>query len=112
MQFALNGYKESTKKRSDMNRTIKHIRELIVPILQSYGVSKAALFGSVVKDQIRPDSDIDILVQIDKDISLLDFVGLKLELEQILKTDVDVVEYDTIKPLLRESILKEQQVIL
>ena len=112
MQFALNGYKESTKKRSDMNTKIKQIRELILPILQSYGVSKAALFGSVVKDQIRPGSDVDILVQIDKDISLLDFVGLKLELEQALKTDVDVVEYDTIKPLLRETILKEQQVIL
>lgn len=95
-----------------MNIKIKQIRELILPILQRYGVSRAALFGSVVKDQARPDSDIDILVQIEKDISLLDFVGLKLELEQILKTDVDVVEYDTIKPLLREAILKEQQVIL
>ena len=95
-----------------MNTNIKQIKESILPILQRYGVSKAALFGSAVKEQIRPDSDVDILVQIDKDISLLDFVGLKLELEQALKTDVDVVEYDTIKPLLRETILKEQQVIL
>ena len=95
-----------------MNTNIKQIKESILPILQRYGVSKAALFGSVVKEQIRPGSDVDILVQIDKDISLLDFVGLKLELEQALKTDVDVVEYDTIKPLLRETILKEQQVIL
>jgi len=95
-----------------MNKKIKQISESILPILKRYGVSKAALFGSVVKDQERPDSDIDVLVHIDKDISLLDFVGLKLELEQILKKDVDVVEYDTIKPLLRETILKEQQVIL
>lgn len=95
-----------------MNTNINQIRELILPILQRYGVSKAALFGSAVKNRVRPESDIDILVQIDKDISLLDFVGLKLELEQALKTDVDVVEYDTIKPLLREAILKEQQVIL
>ena len=95
-----------------MNKKIEQISKLILPILQRYGVSKAALFGSVVKDQARPDSDIDILVQIEKDISLLDFVGLKLELEQILKANVDVVEYDTIKPLLRETILKEQQVIL
>ena len=95
-----------------MNTNINQIKKSILPILQRYGVSKAALFGSVVKDRMRTDSDIDILVQIDKDISLLDFVGLKLELEQALKTDVDVVEYDTIKPLLRETILKEQQVIL
>jgi len=95
-----------------MNRNIEQIKLSILPTLQRYGVSKAALFGSIVRDQAQPDSDIDILVQIEKDISLLDFVGLKLELEQILKTDVDLVEYDTIKPLLREAILKEQQVIL
>ena len=95
-----------------MNTNINQIKESILPILQRYGVSKAALFGSVVKDLMRTDSDIDVLVQIDKDISLLDFVGLKLELEQALKTDMDVVEYNAIKPLLRETILKQQQVIL
>ena len=95
-----------------MNTNIEQIKHSILPILESYGISKAALFGSVVTDQMRPDSDIDILVQIDSDISLLDFVGLKIELEQALKRGVDVVEYDTIKPFLRETILKEQQVIL
>jgi len=95
-----------------MNTNIEQIKHSILPILESYGISKAALFGSVVTDQMRPDSDIDILVQIDSDISLLDFVGLKIELEQALKRNVDVVEYDTIKPFLRETILKEQQVIL
>lgn len=95
-----------------MNTNIEQIAQSIIPILQRYDVSKAALFGSIVTDQMRADSDIDILVQIDKDISLLDFVGLKLELEQALKRNVDVVEYDTIKSRLKENILKEQQVIL
>jgi hypothetical protein len=95
-----------------MDSYVKHIRQCIVPILKRYGVSKAALFGSTVRTQRRPDSDIDILVQIDTDISLLEFVGLKLELEEALKTSVDIVEYDTIKPLIRDRILKEQQVIL
>jgi len=95
-----------------MNTNIEQIKQSISPILQRYGVSKAALFGSIVKGQMQPKSDIDILVQIDSDISLLDFVGLKIELEQALKRNVDVVEYDTIKPFLREMILKEQQVIL
>ena len=95
-----------------MNTNIKQIKQSILPILQRYGVSKAALFGSIVKDQMQPDSDIDILVQIDSDISLLDFVGLKLELEDVLKRNIDLVEYETIKPRLREMILKEQQVIL
>lgn len=95
-----------------MNEYIEQIKQLAVPILRHYGVSKAALFGSIVKNRILPQSDIDILVQIDKDINLLEFVGLKLELEEKLKRNVDVVEYDTIKPLLRETILKEQEIIL
>ena len=95
-----------------MDTNIEQIKHSILPILDRYGVSKAALFGSIVTDQMRPDSDIDILVQIDSDISLLDFVGLKIELEQVLKRNVDVVEYDTIKPFLREIILKEQEIIL
>ena len=95
-----------------MNTYIERVKQSIVPILRHYGASKAALFGSVVRGQMQPDSDIDILVQLDSDISLLEFVGLKLELEEALNKKVDLVEYDTIKPLLRESILKEQEVIL
>ncbi len=44
---------------------------------------------------MREDSDIDILVEIEKDISLLDFVGLKLEIEEALGRKVDLVEYNT-----------------
>ena len=95
-----------------MKLNIEEIKKLTLPILLRYGVSKAALFGSIVRDQMRDDSDIDILVQIDKDISLLDFVGLKIDLEQELQMNVDLVEYDTLKPLLRETILKEQKAIL
>ena len=95
-----------------MDTYIERIKLSILPVLRRYSVSKAALFGSVVRGRMQPDSDIDILVQIDSDISLLDFVGLKIELEQALKRNVDLVEYDTIKPFIREAILKEQQVIL
>jgi uncharacterized protein len=95
-----------------MNPYIQQVTQFAVPILKRYGVSKAALFGSIIRDEMRTDSDIDMLVQIDSDISLLEFVGLKLELEEALKKNVDLVEYDTIKPLLREYILKEQEVIL
>ena len=96
----------------NMNSYVEQIRQCVIPILKRYGVSKAALFGSTVKNQIQPQSDIDIFVQIDSDISLLEFVGLKIELEEALNRNVDLVEYDTIKPLIRDRILKEQQVIL
>lgn len=51
-------------------------------------------------------------MEIEKDISLLDFVGIKLELEEALGRKIDLVEYNTIKPLLKERILNEQVMIL
>jgi len=95
-----------------MKSHVEHIKRKILPILQRYGVKKIGLFGSCVRGEMTPDSDIDILVDIEKDISLLDFVGLKLELEEALNRKVDLVEYSTIKPLLRESILSQQEIIL
>ena len=95
-----------------MNTYIEEIKRKILPILYRYGVKRVGLFGSCVRGEMREDSDIDILVEIEKDISLLDFVGLKLEIEEVLGHKVDLVEYNTIKPLLRERIFKEQVIIL
>lgn len=95
-----------------MKTHIEEIKQKVLPILERYGAKKAGLFGSCVREEMREDSDIDILVEIEKDISLLDFVGLKLEIEEVLGRKVDLVEYSTIKPLLKENILKEQVIIL
>ncbi|RUM33051.1 MAG: hypothetical protein DSY33_05635 [Archaeoglobus sp.] len=91
---------------------VAEIKTRIMPILRKYGVRKASIFSSAVRGEMKESSDIDILVEIEKDISLLDFVALKLELEETLGRKVDLVEYDTIKPRLRDRILKEQVVIL
>jgi uncharacterized protein len=95
-----------------MTKDIDDIRKKIAPILKRYGVKKAGVFGSCVRGELKEDSDIDILVEIEKDLSLLDFVGLKLEIEDVLQRKVDLVEYCTVKPLLRERILREQVAIL
>ena len=91
---------------------VEKIKRKILPILQDYRVKRAALFGSSARGEMQEDSDIDILVDIKADISLLDFVGLKQKIEEALGRKVDLVEYDTLKPLLRERILKEQTVLL
>jgi len=92
---------------------LEEIKEKIVPILKRYGIKKAGVFGSLVRGEAREDSDLDILVEIERDdISLLDFVGIKLELEEALDRRVDLVEYCTIKPLIRERILREEVPIL
>jgi hypothetical protein len=95
-----------------MNHQIEEIREKILPVLKKYWVRRASIFGSVVRGEATENSDIDILVEIRSNISLLDFVGLKLELEEVLGRKVDLGEYDTIKPIIKDRILKEQVAIL
>lgn len=91
---------------------IDEIKKKITPILNKYGIKKAGIFGSVVRGEAKKGSDVDILVEIKEDISLLDFVKIKLELEDVLGRRVDLVEYSTIKPIIREQILSEEVAIL
>lgn len=95
-----------------MKAHIEEIKQKILPILRRYDVKRAGIFGSHARGEIKEDSDIDILVEIESDISLLDFVGLKQEIEEALGREVDLVEYNTVKPLLKERILNEQVAIL
>jgi predicted nucleotidyltransferase len=88
------------------------IKEIVVPILKRHNVKRASLFGSIVRDDYTEGSDIDILVELQEDTSLLDFIGIKLEIEDATNKKVDLVEYDMIKPALREYILSEQEAIL
>jgi len=60
----------------------------------------------------KKSSDIDLLIEIKRKVSLLDIADLKLELEDKLRKKVDVVEYSVIKPLIRERVLSEEVPIL
>ena len=91
--------------------TVEIIKKKITPILKRQGVLKAAVFGSVVRGKMTKKSDVDILVKLAKNKSLLDLVGLKLELEDKLDRTVDVISYGGIHPLLKDIILKEQRII-
>ncbi len=91
--------------------TIELIKKKILPILKSQRVLKAAIFGSAAKGGMTKNSDIDILVKLGTNKSLLDLVGLKLDLENKLGRKVDVLSYGGISPFLKEIILKEQKVI-
>jgi len=92
--------------------TIEQIKEKIVPVLKEHDISRSALFGSVVRGEDTPDSDVDILVELPDGKSLLDLVRLGFDLEEVLKKKVDVLTYDAISPYLRDRILSEQILIL
>lgn len=94
------------------NKNIDKIKIKIIGILKKYGVVKAGIFGSYAKGEDNKRSDIDLLIETPADFSLLDFVGLKLELEKAVKRKVDLVDYRTIKERLKSIILKEEVEII
>ena len=95
----------------DMKKSVVEVKRRIIPILRRYGVAKAAIFGSFVRGEAKEDSDLDLLVEFKGEKSLIDLAGLKIELEETLGISVDVLTYDSLHPLLKDRILREQEVI-
>lgn len=91
---------------------IEKMARQITPILKKNGVSKAALFGSIVRGQEDDTSDIDILVNYDKEVTLLDVAGLQFELEQILGRKVDLVSEKFLHRRIRDRVDREKVKIL
>lgn len=87
---------------------LQTIKSKILPILHKHEIKRAGIFGSMARGNVTPDSDVDILVELGTPISLLDFVGIKLELEDALEKKVDLVEYEALKVGLKENILNEE----
>jgi predicted nucleotidyltransferase len=92
-------------------KNLEQIKEILKGqkeiLRQNYGVSIMGIFGSCVRGEMANDSDLDILVELDKSIGLLKFVNLENYLSDILKLKVDLVMRDALKPRIRRHILKE-----
>ena len=90
---------------------IDEINKIVLPILHRYEVKRAGIFGSGAGGEMTGASDIDILVETGKRMSLFEFIRLKHELEDALARKVDLGGYKTIKPRLQETILREELTI-
>ncbi len=88
--------------------SIKEIKDLIRTPLEKFDVKRASLFGSIVRCEATEKSDIDLLIEFKGTKSLLDLSRLKIALEEILKCKVDLLTFNSIHPLLKNNILKEQ----
>lgn len=91
--------------KTDLN--IEQIKKKVLPILKQAGVTKSSIFGSYIRGDQTKNSDIDILVDLPRGKSLFDFIDLQMKLEEALGKKVDLGEYSTIKPRLKEYIFKE-----
>ena len=95
-----------------MESQIEKYKEIILEILKKHEVKKASLFGSIVREEMTINSDIDLIIEFKGDKSLLDLAALQIELEEKLKLKVDILTYNSIHPLLKDQILAEQVEIL
>ena len=95
-------------KNVDKNKiAIEKIKPQIIKILKKNKIKKAGIFGSYARGEQKKDSDVDILVEYPKGMGL-EFIGVKLELEDELDRKVDLVTYKGIHPLIKKRILKEE----
>ena len=92
-----------------MNR--EKIFEKIAQALKNQGARKIAVFGSYVRGEEKPESDIDIIVEFSERKSLLEFVRIERELSELLGIKVDLLTEKAISPYLIDTISKEMEVI-
>lgn len=95
-----------------MKIALQEIKDKITPILRKHGVDRAGIFGSYTRGEMKPNSDLDILVRFKGKKSLLDLVELKADLEECLDMKVDLLTYNSLHPLLKKKILREEKAIL
>ena len=82
-------------------------RRQILEIAARHGAHQVRVIGSVARGDARPDSDVDFLVQLDPDRSLLDHAALMVELERVLGRKVDVATEKGMRPAVRERVMRD-----
>jgi predicted nucleotidyltransferase len=98
-----------------MSKTkIRIPRKKIAEFCHRWKVAEFSLFGSVLREDFRPDSDVDVLVTFvpNAEINLFDLVQMKLDLEKLFHRPVDVIEKDALEnPFRKREILRTAQVV-
>jgi predicted nucleotidyltransferase len=87
------------------------LKEEILKIAAQYGAYNVRIFGSVARGEARPDSDVDFLVELEAQRTLLDQIALMQSLEELLGRKVDVTEPETLHELIRDKVLQEAVVL-
>ena len=82
-------------------------RKAILALATQHGARNIRVFGSVARGEDRPDSDVDLLVDVEPGRSLLDVIALQQDLEVLLGRPVDVQTDAGLSPYLQQRILAE-----
>lgn len=90
-----------------LGRRLRQRRKAINEAAAKRRAGNVRVFGSVARGDNTATSDVDLLVDLDAGVGLLDLIGLERELSDLLGVDVDVVPAETLKPRIRERVLRE-----
>ena len=87
--------------------------EKIADLCRRYRVRKIQLFGSVLREDFGPESDVDVLVEFEPDaqIGFIALSRMQREMSEIFQRPVDLVPRDGLKPRIREAVLSSAEVI-
>ena len=92
---------------ADVRELLEGKREEILRIARAHGARNVRVFGSAARGESGPDSDVDLLVELEPGRSLMDHVALIQDLEELLGRKVDVVEASALHWYIRDRVLQE-----
>jgi predicted nucleotidyltransferase len=90
-----------------VDRYLALLREHLPGLAEKYHVRSLEVFGSYVRDEQTPESDLDVLVTFDKVPGLLGYISLENHLSDLLGVKVDLVMKSALKPRIGQNILRE-----
>lgn len=96
---------------TEVEKIMKKLNENMPTLREKYKVKTLGIFGSYIRGEQKKKSDVDILVEFEKPLGLLEFVGLELQLSKLLGKKVDLVMKTALKPKIGKHILEEVQYI-
>ncbi len=94
--------------KNSVSEIISTIASLKAAAKQYFRAEIKGIFGSYVRGEQKEDSDLDVLVEFEKDANLLDLTGLADFLEEKLNIKVDVVPESALREEIRSTVLKEK----
>ncbi len=83
------------------------LKPQVLAVAERHGASNLRIYGSITTGHDHPASDLDLLVELDEEQSLLGLISLRQELEDLLGCSVDVTAAETLHPLIRTQILEQ-----
>jgi hypothetical protein len=90
-----------------LNELLREKWQEILAIAAKHGAYNVRIFGSVARGEAGPESDVDVLVELESDRSLLDLGGFLTYLEELIECRVDVVTEKGLRPRIRDRVLLE-----